>query len=228
MHVLIISDTGVKNNVAMSITYIHVCNRFIIKTIYYVANITSTEAELFTIRCSINQATNIPEISKIIIITDSIYTVRSIFDSSIYLFQVHLAAISKELREFFSMNSDNLIEFWECYSWCNWPLFKAVDSDTKQLHQIPMLSCKSSWDLSKKREYDDIICNWKMMFQALDLKGQQFLDLVDHDNIPIELSCSNGRSWLKFIDYSNSLCTRVMRAIVNHTPIGEYRLHFFS
>ena len=65
------------------------------------------------------------------------------------------------------------------------------------------------------------------MFQALDLKGQQFLDLVDHDNIPIELSCSNGRSWLKFIDYSNSLCARVMRAIVNHTPIGEYRLHFF-
>ena len=97
----------------MSITYIHVCNRPIIKTIYHAANITSTEAKLFAIRCGINQATNIPGISKIIIITDSIYAVRSIFDSSIHPLQVHLAAISKELRKIFSMNSNNLIEFWE-------------------------------------------------------------------------------------------------------------------
>ena len=176
----------------MSITYIHVCNRPIIKTIYHAANITSTEAKLFAIRCGINQATNIPGISKIIIITDSIYAVRSIFDSSIHPLQVHLAAISKELRKIFSMNSNNLIEFWEYSSWCNWPLFKAVDSDTKWLHQIPILPCKSSWDLSKKKEYDNIIHNWKMMFQALDLKGQQFLDLVDHNDIPIKPSYSNG------------------------------------
>ena len=171
--------------------------------------------------------TNLLEISKIIVITDSIHAARSIFDSSIYPLQVHSATISKELREFFSMNSDNSMKFWEYPSRCDWSLFKAVDRDTKQFCQILMLSCKSLWDFSKKRECNDIIHNWKMTFQASDLKGWQFLDLVDNDNISIEPSYSNGRSWLKFIGHSNLLCTRVMRAIVNHAPIGEYRLCFF-
>ena len=94
-HTLIISNAYIKNNVVMFITHIHVHNRSIIKTVHYTANITSTKAELFTIRCSINQATNLPSISKIIVVTDSIHMARLIFDSSIHLFQVYLAAISK-------------------------------------------------------------------------------------------------------------------------------------
>jgi len=66
-----------------------------------------------------------------------------------------------------------------------------------------------------------------MMFQASDLKGWQFLDLVDHDDISIELFYSNREPWLKFIGHSNLLCMRATRAIINHAPIGEYRLHFF-
>jgi len=130
-HILIISDTGVKNNIAMSITYIYVHDRPIVKTIHYTTNIISTEAELFAIRCGINQVTSLSGISKIIVITDSIHAVRSIFDSSIHPLQVHLATISKELREFFFTNSDNSIKFWECPSQCDWPFFKAIDSDTK-------------------------------------------------------------------------------------------------
>jgi len=119
--------------------------------IHHAANITSDEAKLFTIRCSINQATNLSGILKIIIITDSIHAARSIFDSSIHSLQVHLAAISKELREFFAMNSNNSIEFWEYSSRCDWPLFKAINSDTKWFCQILMLPCKSLWDFSKKK-----------------------------------------------------------------------------
>ena len=66
-----------------------------------------------------------------------------------------------------------------------------------------------------------------MTFQALDQKGWQFLELVDNDDNPIELSYTNGESWLKFIGHSNSLCVRAMRAIVNYAPTGEYKLHFF-
>jgi len=90
-----------------------------------------------------------------------------------------------------------------------------------------MLPCKSLWDFSKKRECNDITCNWKMTFQAPDLKGWQFLDLVDNDDNLIEPSYSNRRSWLKFIGYSNLLYARVMRAIINYAPIEEYRLCFF-
>jgi len=50
----VISDTSIKNNVVTSILYIHLYNRLIIKMIHHVVNITSTEAELFTIRCGVN------------------------------------------------------------------------------------------------------------------------------------------------------------------------------
>jgi len=66
-----------------------------------------------------------------------------------------------------------------------------------------------------------------MTFQALDLKGYHFLDLVNNDDNLIELSYVNGRSWLKYFGHSNSLCARAMRAIVNHAPISEYRLRLF-
>jgi len=42
----------------------------------------STEAKLFVIKCGINQATNHNNISKIIIVTDSIHAARKIFDPS--------------------------------------------------------------------------------------------------------------------------------------------------
>ena len=66
-----------------------------------------------------------------------------------------------------------------------------------------------------------------MTFKASDQKGQQFLELVDDKDNPIELFYINGRSWLKLIGHSNLLCAKATRAIVNHALIGEYRLYFF-
>ena len=48
------------------------------KTLYHTLNVMSTKAELFAIRCGINQAANNNNISKIIVITDSIYVVKKI------------------------------------------------------------------------------------------------------------------------------------------------------
>jgi len=65
------------------------------------------------------------------------------------------------------------------------------------------------------------------MFQVSDLKGNQFLDLVDRDNNLLELLHIKGSLWLQNFSHSNSLCVRATRAITNHAPIGEYRLRFF-
>ena len=65
------------------------------------------------------------------------------------------------------------------------------------------------------------------MFQASNLKGNQFLDLLDDNNNIIKLSYVKGDLWLKTFSYSNSLCVHATRAIMNHAPIGEYRLRFF-
>lgn len=86
--VVIISDTSIKNNVTISIIYIHSFNNLLKKTLYHVINITSTEAELFTLRCGINQAVQIPDSSCIIVITDALHTVQQIFNLSTHPYQV--------------------------------------------------------------------------------------------------------------------------------------------
>ena len=58
---------------AISIAYIHIHNKPIIKTLYHVVNITSTKAKLFAIRYGNNQATNIQGILKIVVITDLLH-----------------------------------------------------------------------------------------------------------------------------------------------------------
>jgi len=73
MVTLVASDTNIKNNVATSIMHIHMVNKPLMKTIHHAINVTSTEAKLFAIRCGINQSIRFDNISKIIVITDSIY-----------------------------------------------------------------------------------------------------------------------------------------------------------
>jgi len=86
------------------------------KTIYYAVNITTIEAELFTIRCGINQAIHIANTSYIIVVTDAIHLAKKIFNSLTHPYQIQSIAIVQDLREFFQINSDNLIDFWDCYS----------------------------------------------------------------------------------------------------------------
>jgi len=94
---LIVTDTSIKNNIAMSILHIHICNKPITKTLHHVLNVTSSKAELFAIRYGINQAINHINILKIIVVMDSIHVAKKIFDVSTHLFQNQLAFILKEL-----------------------------------------------------------------------------------------------------------------------------------
>ena len=116
---IIVTDASIKNDIATSILHMYTFNNPIAKTIHYVVYITSTEAELFAIRCGINQVSNHNGISKIIIVTNSIYAAKKIFDPSIHLFQVYSVAILAELRKFFLWHQDNSIKFWKCSSHLN-------------------------------------------------------------------------------------------------------------
>ena len=88
----------------------------LIKTVHHAVFVTSTEAELFAIRCGLNQVCNEEEISKIIDITNSIHVAKKIFNMKLHPYQIHTTAILKELRQFFSKCQENHIEFWECPS----------------------------------------------------------------------------------------------------------------
>jgi len=86
---LIIIDASIKNDIATSILHVHIANHPLTKTVHHAAFVTSTEAELFAIRCSINQACIKENMSKVIVIIDSIHAVKKIFDSKSHLFQSH-------------------------------------------------------------------------------------------------------------------------------------------
>ena len=77
---LVVLNTSIKNNIATSIAHIYIKNKPITKTLHHALNIMSTEAELVTIRCGINQATSHNFISKIIVITDSTHVAEKIFN----------------------------------------------------------------------------------------------------------------------------------------------------
>jgi len=97
---LVVTDASIKNDIATSVAHIHQTNISLIKTVHHTVFVTSLEVELFAMRCGINQAYSKDNISKIIIITDSIHTAKLIFDSSSHPLQSHSAAILSELRLF--------------------------------------------------------------------------------------------------------------------------------
>ena len=154
---LVITDASIKNNIAMSISHIHSANQPLIKTVHHASFVTSTEAELFAIRCGINQACSIENVSKIIIVMDFILAAKKIFNSESHPFQIHTSAILSELRKFFNSNDANSIEFWECPSRIKWRFHHDVDKDSKSFTVTPIYLCKMSWDFCKKSDSDDII-----------------------------------------------------------------------
>jgi len=96
-----------------------------------VVNILSIEVELFTIRCGINQAVNIPDINYIIIITNAIYATEKILDSFCHPYQLHTITISHKLKTFFQANPINSMAFWNCPSSDKW--YKNLNYSTLEL-----------------------------------------------------------------------------------------------
>ena len=108
---LVIADASIQNDIATSVAHIHVANRPLVKTVHHVSFVTTTEAELFALRCGVIQALSLKNISKIVVVTDSIHVANKIFESGSHPYQVHAAAILSELRPFFASNESNSIEF---------------------------------------------------------------------------------------------------------------------
>jgi len=66
-----------------------------------------------------------------------------------------------------------------------------------------------------------------MSFQALDNKGKNFLKLCNDESNLLEPLTIKSSPWLQHFGHSDILYAKATRAIVNHTPIGEYQLRFF-
>ena len=141
---LVITDASIKNDIATSVAHIHSTIRPLIKTVHHASFVTSSEMELFAIRCGINQACVLDNVSKIVVVTDSIHVAKKIFDPGLHPLQIHSTAILSNLRTFFSANDSNSIEFWECPSKLKWKLHHEVDKDSKSFMVTPSFPSKTS------------------------------------------------------------------------------------
>jgi len=90
---LVITDASIKKDIATSIAHIHSTDRPLIKTVHHTSFVTSSEAELFAIRCGINQACMLNNVSKIVVVTDSIHVAKKIFDPGSHPLQIHSITI---------------------------------------------------------------------------------------------------------------------------------------
>jgi len=66
-----------------------------------------------------------------------------------------------------------------------------------------------------------------LTFQVSDLKENHFLKLLDDDYHMITSTYIKGGPEINYFSHSNSLCTRITRAITNYAPIREYHLRSF-
>ena len=69
---------------------------------------------------------------------------------------------------------------------------------------------------------------WKIIFQVSNTRDRNLLNLLDNDLYLLKLLYIKGDLQIKYFGHLNSLCARATKAIINHTPIGEYHLSFFS
>ena len=61
-----------------------------------------------------------------------------------------------------------------------------------------------------------------MTFQALNYKGNNFLDLTDNDNFHTKPIYMKNSTQLKHFEHFNILYVQISRAITNHASIGKY------
>ena len=77
----------------MSILHIYCNHNIVAKSIHHAVNITITKTKLFTIRCEINQAIHVTNTLYIIVVTNTIYLAKKIFNLSNHPYQIQSIAI---------------------------------------------------------------------------------------------------------------------------------------
>jgi len=137
--ILIISNTGVKNNIVTSVSYVKREYKIIMEIIHHGMNIMSTKEKLFAMRYSIGQASQIQGITYIIIVTDTIPAAKKIFGTSLYPYELYSIVIFNDLKKFFNKNLSNMISFWDYPSDDKWSLYLLVDKKSKLYKISPIL-----------------------------------------------------------------------------------------
>ena len=121
-------------------------------------NVIPVEAELMAIHIGLSFALDSHDNCNITIITNSLVIARKIMELHINSLQVVVALLALKIKTFLSKDNHNTIQFWHCPNKAEWPRYQLIDRQAKESHDLPIFSSKNSYLFSKKKEYDDILC----------------------------------------------------------------------
>jgi len=166
-------------------------------------------------------------IHDIIVITDSITVAKKILESKVNPLQDMFIPLASAIKAHLSKDSRNKIHFWYCPSKAKWPRHQVVDDQVKANSCIPTFPSKVSHLFSKKKECNDILCEWQTSFTNSIKKDHYFLNFEDKKQIVIKPTYAKGSLWLPVIGFTNSLCAQFTCMTTGHVLIGEYKQRFF-
>ena len=72
-----------------------------------------------------------------------------------------------------------------------------INKETKKFDLILLYPSKMLWDFNKKEKCDNIIKEWQTTFKILNLKGRNFLNLLNNDLSYIKLFYTKGGPWIE-------------------------------
>ena len=163
----------------------------------------------------------------IILITDLLESARWAVDLSVHSGQAHSLAVCFALRSFFSQGHGYMIDFWDCSSKTEWSLYQLVHNDVTNTRVSAGPHPATSINFLYSKSIISCLNIWRTLFNCPTIQGWHFLPLRDRNWWFLQPSYFKSGSWLPHISQLVILYARVTRAILNHTPIGEYRQHFF-
>jgi len=157
-------------------------------------NITPLEAKLMAICTGLIPAMEIDDIHDITVITDSITAARKILESKVDPLQNMFIPLASTIKSFLSKDGRNKIYSWYYPSKAEWPKHKLVDDQVKVNTCVPTFPSKNSHLFSKKKECNNIFCEWQMLFANSLKKGYYFLNFEDEKQRVIKLIYTQGSS----------------------------------
>ena len=158
-------------------------------------------------------------IDHIILITDSLGSVRQVVDPSVYPGQAHSLAICSILRSFFFQGYSYRIDFQNYFSKTKWSLDQLVHNNVTNTKMTTRFYLVTSINFLYSKSTISCLNIWRISFNYLTIQGQYFLSLRDRNCKSFQPSYFKGSSWLSHIGQSVTLCIRTTRAILNYTSI---------
>jgi hypothetical protein len=183
--------------------------------------------ELFAVCIAVCKAVTLEDCQHIIIFTNPMVAAKRAVDPSVHSGQAHSLATCKALAQWFTMSENHRVEFITTPSKIEWGLQYAAHCRARSLPAIPMgRRPATSLDSMRKCVTDSVLDSWSTMFQDKKYRGHQFLSLVETKGTVIAPTYANGGLWLKFVGEDVKTCTRMCRAILDHTPTSDYYRRF--